>query len=155
MLRYFFLALVLALGVGCGDDDGGTDSGMMMDGGGDDAGGDDAGGDDAGGDDAGGDDAGGDDAGGDDAGTDDAGTDDAGGASEEAISHCAMNEETCGFGEADRHADEAACLAFYDTHTAACQECIMTHLGLAADNAETHCPHTLGMGPCNAACSED
>ena len=67
-MKHFKICLVaaLALGLACGDDDGGTDAGMvdsgpdtaMPDGGDDDAGMDDAGGDDAGDDDAGMDDAG-------------------------------------------------------------------------------------------------
>jgi hypothetical protein len=71
-----------------------------------------------------------------------------GGASAEAIDFCGRYDTTCGFGETDRYADEAACLDAYDNSGQS--TCYETHLGLAGSDAGTHCPHATGIGECPA-----
>jgi len=68
------------------------------------------------------------------------------GASAEAIAFCNDYETICTFGGDDRWADEAACLTAFDTSGESA--CYTTHLGLAAGDAETHCPHATGIGEC-------
>ena len=68
------------------------------------------------------------------------------GASAAAIAFCNDYETICTFGGDDRWADEAACLTAFDTSGESA--CYTTHLGLAAGDAETHCPHATGIGEC-------
>lgn len=72
-------------------------------------------------------------------------------ASADAEAFCDDFEDTCDYGGAT-FADRDACLAFYDDAAIACETCITTHLGLAGDDPDTHCPHVAGNGPCDAAC---
>ncbi len=73
----------------------------------------------------------------------------AGGASADAKSFCADYGSTCGYGIMDRYPDEAYCLMDYDGATSAKQECIVTHIGLAESDTNTHCPHAMGQPPCD------
>lgn len=132
-----FVVLMLsgALGVlGCGTDDGGS--------GADGGGGDGGAGGEAG--------MGGDGGAGGEAGMSGAGggggMGGAGGASPEAVTFCRDYQTICTFGGVDRYADEAACLTAFDTSGQSA--CYTTHLGLAATNATTHCPHATGIGEC-------
>jgi hypothetical protein len=63
---------------------------------------------------------------------------------------CDSYETTCGYGSADRYADEEACLdAYENSGQSACYE---THLGFAIDMNDpgTHCPHATGIGECTS-----
>jgi len=71
-----------------------------------------------------------------------------GGASAKAMAFCDRYETTCGFGEAERYADEAACLDAYDNSEQS--DCYETHLANAeGGDAATHCPHATGIRLCN------
>lgn len=62
---------------------------------------------------------------------------------------CVLYGDTCGYGVAQRYADEGACLdAYENSGQSACYE---THLGFAIDmnDTNTHCPHATGIGLCN------
>jgi hypothetical protein len=168
-LSFILLSAALVIGTGCGDDGGGDDTGTgdtgtvdtgtgdtgttdtgttdtgtmdtgtMGDGGGDGGGGDGGGGDGGGGDGGGGDGGGGD-----------------GGASMAAMEFCSDYEATCDYSMMPMRFDnEAECLSFYDSGSADCQSCIMTHLGLAGDDADTHCPHATGLDSGGAGCASD
>jgi hypothetical protein len=61
---------------------------------------------------------------------------------------CVLYGDTCGYGTAQRYADEEACLdAYENSGQSACYE---THLGFAIDmnDTNTHCPHATGIGNC-------
>jgi hypothetical protein len=63
---------------------------------------------------------------------------------------CALYDTTCGYGGADRYADEGACLdAYENSGQSACYE---MHLGFAIDmdDPATHCPHATGIGQCTS-----
>jgi hypothetical protein len=53
-----------------------------------------------------------------------------------------------------RFDDMAACTSYYDAASTACTTCLMTHLGLAEADADTHCPHATGMGS-DPGCAPD
>ncbi len=157
-LLFLLLTAALAIGTGCGDDGGGggdtgtadtgttdtgtsdtgttdtgtsdtgtSDTGTMSDGGGGDGGGGDGGGGDGGG--------------------------DGGSASAAATAYCTGYETTCGYSSStDRFADAAACTSYYDSASMACTTCMAEHLGYASMDADTHCPHATGMGPCAGDC---
>jgi hypothetical protein len=75
--------------------------------------------------------------------------------SAEAIAFCDRFETTCEYdsGDAERYDDEAACTTYYDEAAVGCVGCIDTHLTNAETMGLNHCPHAMGMGPCNGPCS--
>ena len=64
-----------------------------------------------------------------------------------AAAFCAGFSTTCTYGD-PYYADEAACIAAFDGYNAATQTCVVMHLGLAGSDADLHCPHANGAGPC-------
>ena len=71
-------------------------------------------------------------------------------ASPEATAFCNEYETTCGFGTAGYFASMAECLDSYDNvFDAARRACVEMHLGYAAQEPATHCPHAAGAAPCN------
>jgi hypothetical protein len=63
-----------------------------------------------------------------------------------AAAFCADYDTTCGFGNADRFADEADCLAYFEGASAGCQGYMTQHLGFASADPAVHCPHACGTG---------
>jgi hypothetical protein len=68
------------------------------------------------------------------------------------MAFCATYETACMYGGAERFADEAACLSYYDDAAAGCQTCITMHVGFVATMGVSHCPHAMGAGPCSGPC---
>ena len=135
-ILFLSLSTALVFGTGCGDDGGDTDTSTGDTGTSDTSTGDTGTGD----------------TGTADGG--DTGTADGGGASAEAITFCESYSGTCGFDADadDRFDDSATCTGYFDGADADCTTCLDTHLGLAGDDADTHCPHATGAGPCNGDC---
>jgi hypothetical protein len=76
-----------------------------------------------------------------------AGSGGAGGGSAGAQAFCDGFDQTCTYGsEANYHADEAACLAYFNSSNTACQTYLAQHLALAGGDPGTHCPHASGEG---------
>jgi hypothetical protein len=73
-------------------------------------------------------------------------------ASDEAVAFCDGCETTCGFGGADRYANQADCESSYDSYNQDNRNCVEQHLGFAMSDANTHCPHAAGAAPCNEVC---
>lgn len=64
---------------------------------------------------------------------------------------CNTYTTVCGFDtqNTNRYDDRAACLTAYEGYSANRLTCVDTHLGLAASDATTHCPHATGLAPCD------
>ncbi|MDH4281838.1 MAG: hypothetical protein OEV36_04235 [Myxococcales bacterium] len=82
-----------------------------------------------------------------------AGSGGGGGASAEAAAFCNSYEGLCTYGGVN-YDDRADCLASFDGYGATRQECVNTHIGLAANaepgpDRELHCGHAAGLAPCN------
>ncbi len=74
-------------------------------------------------------------------------------ASDEAIAYCTGYSAVCTYSsDANRFDDERTCARFYDAASAACRACLATHQELAGTEPATHCPHAMGMGPCEGDC---
>ena len=67
-----------------------------------------------------------------------------------AATFCSSFSTVCGYDDqnAGRFDNEAACLDLYNSLGNTRTACVTTHLGLAADDVDLHCPHAMGTGPC-------
>jgi hypothetical protein len=71
-----------------------------------------------------------------------------GGAVDPAAAFCTDYGDVCGF-DSGGHANQDDCETAFSGYDADRQACVVMHLGFAASDTTTHCPHAAGAAPCN------